>query len=216
MFFELTDLLSCPRCGPAHGLILLVEEVGDRRVRTGWLGCPHCRRDYRVSGGIADLRLDPNSRPEPKAPFEAEELALKVLALSGVAEERTHLLLGERLAHVAADIAEMAPELEIISFRCAPDPSPEKPGVSRILIDEGLPLVEYRLRAVAIAPGAGGVNVAAAARRVAAGGRLVLFDAGAGDLEEAEREGMEIIAAEARTAVAERRGGSLPVAKLKG
>jgi hypothetical protein len=47
--------------------------------------------------------------------------------------------------------------------------------------------------------------VAAAARRVAAGGRLVLFDATDADLEEARAGGLEVIAAQGGTVVAERR-----------
>lgn len=211
MFFELTDLLSCPRCGPGHGLVLLVEEVDDRRVETGWLGCPNCRRDFPVQDGIADLRLEPEAHPEPPSPYEAEELALKILALSGIAEERTYLLLGERLSHVAADIAGMAPELEVISLSRSPQRPPKTLGVSRVLADTGLPLVEYRLRAVAIAPGGNASLVTAAARRVTAAGRLVLFDARDVDLGEVQRAGMSIVAEEAGVAVAERSPGSLPV-----
>lgn len=204
MFYELIDLLTCPRCGPAHGLILLVQEVEDRRVQRGWLGCPDCRTDYPVTDGVADLRLHQQSAPQPRPPLEDDELALQIVALSGLADERGYLLLDERLAHTAHAVAELAPALEVISVSPAADGSGGGPGVSRVLSELRFPLVEYRLPAVAIAPGGDRELVAAAARRVAPGGRLLLFDIGDEDLEQVEASGLVILAAEGRTAVAER------------
>ena len=214
MRFELTDLLICPRCGPAHGLVLLVREVYDRRVLSGWLGCPACRVDYPVREGIADLRADPaagSTVPALPPPYESDELALKILALSGLAGERGTLLLGERLAHVASEVAERAPELDVIAIGSAPGLAAEGPGVSWILADAGLPVADGVLRCVAIAPAGDREIVVEAARCVGPGGRLLLFDAGEDDIEEAKRGGLKVLAAEAGIAVAERRAGSLPV-----
>lgn len=55
----LTDRLTCPRCGPTFGLILLAERMVDRRVRDGTLGCPNCRDAFPVVDGFADLRAPP-------------------------------------------------------------------------------------------------------------------------------------------------------------
>ncbi len=204
MFFELTDLLTCPRCGPRHGLVLLVREVEERRVLSGWLGCPECRIDYPVTDGVADLRIAGQSPPDRADPLNDDELALKIVALTGMAHERGYLLLGDRLAHAASGVTELARELEVIAVCSAPAPGGVVERVSRIVSDVRYPLVEYRLRAVAIAPAGDRQLVAAAARRVAAGGRLVLFDAGDADLEEAELAGLVVVAAKERTAVAER------------
>jgi hypothetical protein len=38
MHLSLSDLLTCPRCGPGWGLVLLPGEVRERRVETGVLG----------------------------------------------------------------------------------------------------------------------------------------------------------------------------------
>lgn len=56
MFLPLTDLLTCPRCGPESGLILLADRIEDRRVLEGALGCPRCQERYPVRAGFADLR----------------------------------------------------------------------------------------------------------------------------------------------------------------
>jgi uncharacterized protein YbaR (Trm112 family) len=205
VYFELTDLLTCPRCGPAHGLVLLVQEVEGRRVHSGWLGCPHCRHDFPVNGGVADLRLNFEATPHSRAPLRDDELALKIVALSDLAGERGYLLIDERLAHAASAVAELADDLEVIAVRSQPDESSERHGVSRILADVRYPLAEYRLRCVAIAPRGDQELVVAAARRVAAGGRLLLFDATDEDLEEAQRSGLAVIASDGGTAVAERK-----------
>lgn len=206
MFFEVVELLACPHCGPAHGLVLLVEEMGERRVHSGQLGCPNCKRDYPVSEGVADLRIGaPAESTKASGPLQEEGLAVKIVALSGLTEGRGYVLIDERLAHAGAEVADVLPGLEVITVRAAPDESTERDGVSRLLSDVAFPVTEYRLRAVAIAPGGDRDRVAAAARRVAPGGRLVLFDARSDDIEEAERSGLAIVAREGSTAVAERK-----------
>ncbi|NIR45124.1 MAG: Trm112 family protein [Gemmatimonadetes bacterium] len=211
MFFELTDLLTCPRCGPQHGLVLLVKDVEDRRVREGWLGCPNCRNDYPVEAGVADLRLAPGPETEAKPPYHEEELSIKIMALSGLEQEKAVLALDGRLAHAASAIVERAPELEIIVLLGSRDAGGVEAGVSRIMYDVEIPLAERALRCIALAPGGDPERVAAASRRVAGEGRLVLFDAREEDIEAAKSDGLTVLAAEGSTAVAERRSGSLPI-----
>jgi uncharacterized protein YbaR (Trm112 family) len=215
VFFELTDLLTCPKCGPMHGLVLLVQEVEDRRVRTGWLGCPNCRHDYPVTDGVADLRLELDTPSESPARYiETEpddELALKVLALLGLNEQRGYVLIAERIAHAATAVSDLAPELEVIAVSSTPRDLTDARGVSCVLAEQPFPLVEFKLPGVAIAPGGNPQLVAAASRRVATGGRLAMFDATAEDVEEAKRSGLTILAVEKGTAVAERKLDSLPI-----
>jgi hypothetical protein len=194
--------------------VLLVHEVEERRVIRGWLGCPNCRNDFPVENGVADLRREPGASGAPLPAYREEELALKVVALSGLSDGRDYLLLDERLAHAAAAIIEMAPELEVIVVRTTSDASAEQHGISRVLSDAPFPLVEYSLRGVAIAPGGNRELVAAAARHVSTGGRLVMFDATDVDLDEAERVGLAVVAEEGGTAVAERKSDPVAVVKL--
>ena len=60
MDVALSDLLTCPRCGPTYGLVLLPYDVSERRVRSGVLGCANCRERYPVEDGVADLRVGPD------------------------------------------------------------------------------------------------------------------------------------------------------------
>lgn len=56
MHILLTDVLTCPNCGPEFGLILLADRVENRRVLEGTLGCANCRERYGIVEGFADLR----------------------------------------------------------------------------------------------------------------------------------------------------------------
>ena len=49
MHILLTDVVTCPRCGPEFGLILLADRFEERRVMQGRLGCPNCREEYEPS-----------------------------------------------------------------------------------------------------------------------------------------------------------------------
>ena len=73
MHILLTDALTCPRCGPEFGLIVLADRTHERRVQSGSLGCANCREKYPVRHAVADLRLvrDPAPSPPSAAPRPA-------------------------------------------------------------------------------------------------------------------------------------------------
>ncbi|MGH7545582.1 MAG: hypothetical protein ACREKI_05300, partial [Gemmatimonadota bacterium] len=102
MQLELTDHLICPRCSPEQHLILLVHETREGRVWRGWLGCPRCRADYPITGGLADLRDVRDAAPVAAEPFEREGLPLTMAALVGVTE-------GPAFVYVAPPLAGSAP-----------------------------------------------------------------------------------------------------------
>ena len=208
MNFELTDLLTCPACGPDHGLVLLVESVEDRKVSEGWLGCPNCRTNYRVEAGVADLRRSKSQGTEADAgraqPFRQEETPLKIAALSGLTEGPARILLGPRLSDAAEELVELLPGVEIIAVSREPIPASEREEVSYVISDSGLPLARYGLQAVALATGDDPESVTAAAVLIRAGGRLVLFEASERDREAVRETGLSIVASEHDTIVAER------------
>ena len=132
MDVALSDLLTCPRCGPMYGLVLLPYDVSDRRVRSGVLGCANCRERYPVEDGIADLRMGsdvdtgvqeageagapstvdvagPEGSPAatgataPVAGGVGEAPEVRLAGLMGLAEARgTVLIAGPAVAHAAA------------------------------------------------------------------------------------------------------------------
>ena len=60
MFIELTDVLRCPADHPERYLVLLPQEVVDRVVVCGELGCPVCGETFPIEQGIARLGSPPD------------------------------------------------------------------------------------------------------------------------------------------------------------
>lgn len=56
MLLDLSEVFVCPVCRPTQGLVVLVDEIRDRRVLRGHLGCPACDARYPVERGT--LRFD--------------------------------------------------------------------------------------------------------------------------------------------------------------
>jgi uncharacterized protein YbaR (Trm112 family) len=55
MFIEVTDHLRCPAEHDEAFLVLVPDEVVDRSVRRGVLGCPVCRRQFPIVNGVPDF-----------------------------------------------------------------------------------------------------------------------------------------------------------------
>jgi uncharacterized protein YbaR (Trm112 family) len=73
MFIELTDILRCPEPHDEAYLVLIPDEMAERSVRTGRLGCPVCHREYLIHQGVADFgdAAPPADLPSPAIGPEA-------------------------------------------------------------------------------------------------------------------------------------------------
>ncbi len=177
MHLLLTDRLICPRCGPPHGLILLADEVADRRVYEGTLGCSNCREEYEVQSGFADLRRPPREPfPDPVASSSTnEEEALQLAALFGVERGPGFLLLlGETAVH-APSIAAAIEDIEVIAADPMMRALPEAPGVSRIAVHDELPFFQGGIRGVAMIGDEAERKMNEGVRVLAAGSHLVVL-----------------------------------------
>lgn len=56
MHIELTEMLRCPEPHREEMLVLSTGEMRGRMVRSGLVGCPVCRKEYPISGGIVNFR----------------------------------------------------------------------------------------------------------------------------------------------------------------
>src|SRR5437867_11701142 len=56
MHIELTVMQRCPESHREEMLVLSTEEVKDRMVRSGLVGCPVCHKEYPISRGIVNFR----------------------------------------------------------------------------------------------------------------------------------------------------------------
>jgi uncharacterized protein YbaR (Trm112 family) len=214
MHILLTDILTCPRCGPEFGLVLLADRVEDRRVLEGRLGCPNCREQYPVSGGVIDARLSaertsaaasPSTVADELRPAHAAdeaEAAVRLAALLGLADARGTVLVAGPGAALAPTMAALVPEVEVVAVTASPDASPERVGVTRIAAGAALPFRSRTLRGAALTGGADAAALGEALRLLQPGARLVVQDAAAGTAEHIAGLGAQVILDQEGTVVA--------------
>ncbi len=180
MHVLLTDRLSCPRCGPEFGLILLADRVEERRVLEGLLGCSNCRDRFPVSGGFADLRTPPREPLEgeaaPAPPDDA--VAERLQALLGVAEGPGQIVVVGPAAVHAPALARRTPDVEVVAVSPALAGAEEAPRVSRLAARPGLPFFPRTFRGVVLSGDASPRLLDEAVRVLAPGARVVVLDAG--------------------------------------
>lgn len=208
MHILLTDLLTCPRCGPDFGLVLLGDVIEERRVLEGELGCPNCRERYPIREGFGDLRAPPRTPlgpvgdgPEPSS----EEASLPVAALLGVTEGPGHLVLIGPVARHARALAAALENVEVVGVSPDLRAWDEEEGVSRMTAAPGLPFHSGRIRGVALRGGGADDFLDEAARVVGRRGRVAVLNAPDGTRECLEGHGLEILMEDDGAVVAVRR-----------
>jgi uncharacterized protein YbaR (Trm112 family) len=207
MHILLTDLLSCPRCGPEFGLILLANRIETRRVLDGVLGCANCRARYPIRDGFGDLRPEGvSAAPVPDEPAVTASTgeAIRHAALMGVTEGPGFVMLAGPSAGLAGSVAELVENIEVIAALPGAEPWTETPGVSRIAVAGSLPFYPGKLRAAWLSGGTTDVLLEAAARAVGPLGRLVLEPAPPGAEARLAAVRMEVAARQSDTIVAVR------------
>lgn len=214
MFLPLTDLLTCPHCGPEYGLILLADQIEDRRVLSGALGCPNCQRHYPVTAGFVDLRKT-REEDEPKegeaskgktgedAELDREE-AIRLAALLGLTEGMAQylLILGPAVRHAPA-IAALGEGIEILVADPTVRDWEEEAGISRLGLDDNLPIYQMGIRGAVISAGEAGL-LSEVARVLVPGGRVVIEPVPDGIETKLEEAGLEEMVREGETLVAVR------------
>ena len=195
MHILVTDRLACPRCGPPFGLVLLAEELRDRRVSEGTLGCSNCRERYPVEAGFGDFR------PSPRVPITAPpvtfaddpEPAMKVAALLGVREGPGLLLVSGDAARHAPRVAAMIEGIEVVAVHPGLREVAGSEGVTRLATGDVLPFLTGSLRGVWIEGEVTETGFREAVRVLGPGARLVAVDPAPGTKERMEDEGLDLL-----------------------
>jgi len=208
MHLLVTDRLACVRCGPGFGLILLADEIAERRILEGALGCANCRERYPVRGGFGDLRPPPRETesgppvPEPAGP----EDTLRMAAMLGVSEGPGLLLLaGGPVAH-ASGLAAMIDGIEVVALHPGLREAPEEAGVSRITAGHRWPFYTGSLRGVALEGSQVDRWLDEAVRVLGPAARVVVRDPVEGLNQRLEAAGLEVFLETRRVVVAGRGG----------
>jgi uncharacterized protein YbaR (Trm112 family) len=196
----LSDLLTCPRCGPDWGLILLPAEVRESRVVAGFLGCANCRERYPVERGVADLRVT-GTGSEPVAAGGAgdRESAVRLAALLGLAEARGTVLVAGPMAVHAGELSSVVPDVEVVAVDGEPGAR-----VSALRVTGVLPVRSRSLGGVVLSGGRAEL-LEEGARVLGPGGRLVLEPAPDDAVERVAAAGLVVVVEEGGAVVAERR-----------
>jgi uncharacterized protein YbaR (Trm112 family) len=213
MHLSLSDLLTCPRCGPAHGLVLMPEAVRDRRVEAGVLGCPNCRERYPIRAGVAELvvpeELTASDAPAPEGwsgEWDGEAWAVRLgglLGLEGAA--RGVVLVGGPAAVGAGRLGGLVEGVEVVVVRRGGAGGGGGGGGGGetgggIRVGAGLPVRTGSMRGVALTGWA--TSLAAEGLRVLApGARLLLEPLGPGVRERVAAAGATVVLDEGDTLV---------------
>lgn len=209
MHLLVTDRLTCPRCGPRFGLILLAHRTGgDRRVLDGELGCANCRDQFPVRDGFGDLRTPPRgelpqgrvSGPDEGDAEEAERLQA---LLSIVRGPGMVALVGDPARH-ARELARRIEGVEVLAVDAGTAAWPEEERITRFVARPGLPVFGLTLRGVVVDGSLPGGWMEEAARVTAPRNRVVVVNAGDDAGPRLEEAGLQVLAAEAGTVVAAR------------
>jgi uncharacterized protein YbaR (Trm112 family) len=207
MHILLTDILTCPRCGPAFGLILLADRIQGRRVVDGVLGCANCREKYPVRNGRIDFTGSAADAPPTDAQPEDPDEAMRLAALLGVTEGPANVLLVGPPARHARAIADLVEGVEVTAAAHRGEPGvaiDTVPGVSPVAIAGALPFATARLAGVVLGGESADALLEEGARATAPLGRLVLEPAP----EDAEKRlsalGLRVLLRQDRTMVAAR------------
>jgi uncharacterized protein YbaR (Trm112 family) len=162
MFIELTDHLRCPADHEESYLVLLPDEMRERSVRAGRLGCPVCGRIHEVKEGVLDLGGGDTALPETTI-LTPEALT----ALVGLSGPGGYMVLVGRPAMAWREVAKRNPGVGLVAVN-PPAQVEDEPGVS-VLRSGRLPLKSRSVRGVVLGSPFGGDP-----RWVGEAGRVVL------------------------------------------
>lgn len=171
MYVELVDTLRCPNAHRESWLVASADRIEGRDIVAGVLGCPVCREQFAIAGGIADFRRTPGTRGQGSGPDESAERAMRLAALLDLADAGGFAVLcGEWTVHAAAMRALTGTHLLLVN---PPAGVTVGEGTSGVAIDEVFPLAARSARGVALDASASAALVESALRVVAPRGRVV-------------------------------------------
>ncbi|MEP7067455.1 MAG: hypothetical protein ABI889_15580 [Gemmatimonadota bacterium] len=180
MFLELVDSLRCVRSHEDTWLVALADELAERHVVEGALGCPVCKARYPVHQGMVDFTVDVARGASASIPGGAasaaghrEALALRAAALLGLTEPGGIVVLAGEWSACADELLEMVDGVQLLAL----DPVPElrsRGALSLARIPNVLPLAAASMRGIALdAAHATPSLLAGAARALIPNGRLI-------------------------------------------
>jgi uncharacterized protein YbaR (Trm112 family) len=189
----LTDQLTCPRCGPEAGLVVLADEMSDRRIVQGRYGCPACKSDYAIVDGVADLRIEAGAHWDRLSQDDnGADRALRTAALLGVGSGHGIVLVIGAAPEMVEEVARLLPNALVVG--AGNSPPTRTAGSGWMLVSDILPFRSGSLRGVAIIDQDVPESTIDEALRVLwRESRLVLDPAGSSTAEDLRNKGLGVL-----------------------
>jgi hypothetical protein len=174
VFLELVDSLRCVRPHEDSWLIARADELVERHIVHGELGCPVCEARYAVRDGVADFSGGaPRAATRVPIARDAEALALRAAALLSLTEPGGLVVLAGEWSACADALLDFAEGVRLLALDAAPELR-SGGALSLAIIPDVLPLAAASARGIAIDPAHATPSLlAGAARALAPGGRLI-------------------------------------------
>jgi uncharacterized protein YbaR (Trm112 family) len=213
MHILLTDVVTCPRCGPEFGLIVLADQIEDRRVLQGQLGCPNCREEYPVAEGVADLRWPRGGRgsglgtgageegaatpvpPDPERPY-------RLAALLGITGPAGPVVIVSDDPQLVGEVDGHLPDAGVVGVSSVAPHAARGVAAGWVLAGGALPFRSRAAGGVVLATGNPLPLIEDALRCLSRGARIVIDPAPTGSVAILLREGAELLLEQEEVAVA--------------
>ena len=186
MFIELTDHLRCAAEHDESFLVLLPDQVTNRQVRSGTLGCPVCNATYPIADGV--VRFGPAPTPPPVPPSAPPPVS-GLAAFLGLSGPGGYVGLVGDVAALGRELTGAVPGVHFLGVNAPAGTE----GSDRVSLAEGprIPVKARQLRGVILGSGYGEDPkwIAEGVRVVLPGLRVV----GAGPAP--ERDDLQVLAA---------------------
>jgi hypothetical protein len=170
VFIELVELLRCIREHDESWLVASIEELSDRSISRGRLGCPICHAEYPVVEGVADFSGATVSPAVPSHSADPEDVGLRAGAFLGLAENSGTVVLGGSWAAGAVPLQRSTDARVFVAN--APIDAHDI-SIGRILVDKTLPFGVASCAGVALDDSFHYQVFESATRVIRAGGRMV-------------------------------------------
>lgn len=149
MFIELAEYLRCPLDATESHCVVAADELIDRRIIKGTIGCPASKREYPIVGGVADFcAADPDLVLPETGPDTAMD-ASTVQALLGLTTPGGYVVVLGSAAGDAADLAALLQGVQVVALNPPGNAAPAH-GVSVLRGPIPVPLRTSMARGVVV------------------------------------------------------------------
>jgi hypothetical protein len=152
MYIELVDSLRCVEAHEETWLVAAVTRMDGRHIVDGMLGCPICRREYAVRGGVgwfsARQPCESSGSLTNAAPPADDDATIRAAALLGLIDAGGIVVLGGSWTRHADAVARLGASHVVVLSADAMASSTQE--VSSLVVDDVLPFGSTIVRAVAV------------------------------------------------------------------